>query len=397
MAINGEKDRFGLAILSLSSGRFSIREVDAIEDVEAEVQRLQPAEILINDHLELSINGTIRQRNIWEFEYDSAVQLLCRQLQVSTLAGFQCDHLLIALGAAGCLLQYANDTQRSNLPHINNLVIENPSDYVQIDKATRRNLELDINLNGEQDFTLFALMDQCQTPMGSRLLRQNLNQPLRQLAILQQRQDGIKALLNDYLFEQFQPLLKNIGDMERILARLALRSSRPRDLVKLLESVNQLPPIKQLLSQSSLQALNLVNEQCSVFPEISEKLISAIEENPPMVLRDGGVIAKGYHQALDEWREISTNAGEFLQKMEVRERERTGISTLKVGYNRVHGYHIEISKLQSDQAPADYQRRQTLKNAERYITPELKEFEDKALSAKSRALALEKTTLCRFA
>ncbi len=392
LAIHCEQKTYGLAMLSVATGRFSIREVDTLEAVEAELQRLQPAEILINETIAATfdISMSTRLRSPWEFELDTCVRLLCRQLQVSTLAGFNCDHLTAALGAAGCLLQYANDTQRSNMPHINNLVIENPSDFVQLDKATRRNLELDINLAGNSDLTLFALMDDCKTAMGSRLLRQSINQPLRHLAGLQSRQRCIAALLANYQFEIFLPLFTDIGDMQRILARLALRSSKPRDLVKLLESINQLPAIKTLLDTASLKSLSTINDKLHNFEQISEKLTQAIVENPPMVIREGGVIAAGYDVELDEIRSLNTNVGDKLQEIEQRERDRTGINTLKVGYNRVHGYHIEISKLQAQQAPVDYQRRQTLKNAERFITPELKEYEDKALSAKSRALTLEK-------
>ena len=407
LAIQQHKNNYGLATLSLASGRFSIQELGEEAALVAEVQRLAPAEVLVCEGAQLPVleQRHVKQRSPWEFELETARKLLCKQFDVGDLSSFSCEHLPLALGSAGCLLSYASETQRSELPHINNLVIENPGEYVQMDKATRRNLEIDSNLNGGYEFSLLALMDNCQTAMGSRLLRRCLNQPLRGLLPLQQRQRAIGKLLDNYHFENFQPLLHNIGDMERILSRLALRSSRPRDLIKLLESLQTLPQLKQLLNlfadettiktqlpteHQSPERLTIIHKQLGDFPDVINKLNSALVENPPMVIRDGGVIAEGYHQQLDELRNISRNAGDYLQQIEVRERQRTGLSTLKVGYNRVHGYYIEISQGQADKAPVDYQRRQTLKNAERYITPELKEFEDKALSAKSRALTVEK-------
>jgi DNA mismatch repair protein MutS len=233
-------------------------------------------------------------------------------------------------------------------------------------------------------------MDRTKTAMGSRLLRRWLNRPLSHLQQITDRQDAIEALLSNYFFEQLRENLKPVGDMERILARVALRSARPRDLSRLQLSLATLPELQQICQQISSPRINALAAQAGLYPELTDLLERAICENPPVVIRDGGVIREGYDNELDELRNISTNAGQFLIDLETRERERSGISTLKVGYNRVHGYYIEISKAQSAQAPAEYIRRQTLKNAERYITPELKEFEDKALSAKSRALSREK-------
>jgi DNA mismatch repair protein MutS len=259
-----------------------------------------------------------------------------------------------------------------------------------MDAATRRNLELDINLTGGDEHTLFSVLNRAATSMGSRLLRRWLNRPLRDLDLLINRQDAIAELQQNYAFEIFNGILKRVGDMERILGRLALRSARPRDLSRLLMSIATYPELQnELATKKSAQLKNLA-QQISTFPELVDLLSRAIIENPPVVIRDGGVIAEGYDAELDDLRNISTNAGQYLLDLETRERERTGIPTLKVGYNRVHGYFIELTSAQSEKAPADYIRRQTLKNAERYITPELKEFEDKALSAQSRALAREK-------
>jgi DNA mismatch repair protein MutS len=267
---------------------------------------------------------------------------------------------------------------------------ENRADSVILDAATRRNLEIDVNLVGGDTNTLFSVMDRTVTAMGGRLLRRWLHRPLTDIETLEHRQGAIAALCSNYHYEVIRAALKPIGDMERILTRVALRSARPRDLTRLLSSLAALPVLSSELADSGNSRLNELRLQAGEFPGLCELLGSAIIENPPVIIRDGGVIAQGYDAELDELRKISTHAGDYLLEIERREREATGISTLKVGYNRVHGYYIEISRAQSDRAPVEYVRRQTLKNAERFITPELKEFEDKALSSKSRALAREK-------
>ena len=259
-----------------------------------------------------------------------------------------------------------------------------------LDAATRRNLELDTNLSGGIEHTLLDVLDNTATTMASRLLRRWLNRPLQHLPTLQARQDSIAELQSNYLHETLHGQLKQVGDMERILTRVALRSARPRDLTRLYDSLAALPQITSALTDCGVQHIDQLKEAAKPMPKLADLLNTAVQENPPMVIRDGGVIADGYDQELDELRALNTNAGEFLLAMEEREKAKTGIATLKVGYNRVHGYYIEISRGQSDKAPVEYIRRQTLKNAERFITPELKEFEDKALSAKSRSLAREK-------
>jgi DNA mismatch repair protein MutS len=333
----------------------------------------------------------LRRRGPWEFDYETAERLLIQQFGTKDLAGFGCDHLKVALRAAGCLLSYARETQRTALPHVRSLAHENRDEAVIMDAATRRNLELDTNLNGGDENTLFSVLNRSATSMGSRLLRRWLNRPLRDIALLNSRQQAIATLQHNYGFEVINGILKQVGDMERILGRLALRSSRPRDLSRLMMSLACYPELQSELAKlSPSQQLHQLAQQISTFPELVDLLSRAVIENPPVVIREGGVIADGYDAELDDLRNISTNAGQYLLDLEIRERERTGIPTLKVGYNRVHGYFIELTSAQSEKAPADYIRRQTLKNAERYITPELKEFEDKALSAKSRALAREK-------
>ncbi|HVK99155.1 MAG TPA: DNA mismatch repair protein MutS, partial [Dongiaceae bacterium] len=332
----------------------------------------------------------VRGRPVWEFDTESARRALIQQFDTQDLKGFGCDHLPLAIAAAGCLLQYAKETQRAALPHIRSLSLEAQDDCVILDAATRRNLELTENLKGDDQHTLAWVLDKTKTAMGGRMLRRWINRPLRKRKPLLDRQNAIAALLQNYQYEPAQAVLKQIGDIERILARIALKSARPRDLSRLRDALNLLPSLHQELHQFEEPVIAKLSERVGLYPALAETLTKALVETPPVLMRDGGVIAPGYDAELDELRALSENAGQFLLDLEEREKARTGISTLKVGYNRIHGYFIEISRAQAKQAPDDYMRRQTLKNAERYITPELKAFEDKALSAKSRALAREK-------
>ncbi|BBI59753.1 hypothetical protein HSBAA_10590 [Vreelandella sulfidaeris] len=289
------------------------------------------------------------------------------------------------------LIDYARDTQRSRLPHVTAISVENRDDAVVIDAASRRNLEIDINLGGSADNTLASVLDTCTTAMGSRLLKRWLNRPLRQREIVQNRHAGVALLSLDAAYMPLRDTLSAVGDVERILARVALYSARPRDLARLRDALVTLPTLEEQLGEvESGSALDSLRPHIRPYPELADTLSRALIENPPVVIRDGGVIADGFDAELDEHRGMAENAGDYLVKLEIRERERTGLANLKVGYNRVHGYFIELPRSQAQQAPADYIRRQTLKNAERFIIPELKEFEDKALSAKSRALTREK-------
>ena len=388
------EDQYGIATLDMSSGRFQLSQVSDDQELHSEIQRLNPVEILISEEFPridwLENWQGLRTQAPWLFDWDASNRLLNQQLGTKDLNAFGCSHLPAAICAAGCLLQYAKDTQRGNLPHIHSISVENREDGVALDAASRRNLELDTNLNGGQENTLFDVLNNTATSMASRLLRRWLNRPLRQLAELEARQQSIAELQNNYLYEELNGHLKQVGDMERILTRVALHSARPRDLTRLLSSIAVLPQIKSTLQPSNHKHIKQLLEKAKPLPHLVELLDRAIIENPPMVIREGGVIADGYDSELDELRALNSNAGEFLLAMEEREKQATGISNLKVGYNRVHGYYIEISRGQSDKAPVEYIRRQTLKNAERFITPELKEFEDKALSAKSRSLSREK-------
>ncbi len=385
---------FGIASLDISSGHFNVLEVDCLDALLGELQRLRPAELLVTEQLAETgccnhFQG-LRVRPEWEFDLDSARKNLCRQFDVVNLASFGCEDLVFGVQAAGCLLNYATETQRTALPHIRAIHHDNSDDSVILDAATRRNLEIDSNAHNDRNHTLLAVMDNTANAMGGRLLQRWLTRPLRDRSILTQRQQTIAELQINYQYEGLHTILGNIGDMERILARLALRSARPRDLIRLRESLATLPQLQTALSGFSSTLSQQLKDAISLFPEQVALLSRALHDNPPVVIRDGGVIARGYDSELDELRAISSNAGDYLVDLEKKEKLETGITSLKVGYNRVHGYYIEISKGQAEQAPPRYIRRQTLKNAERYITPELKTFEDKALSARSRALAREK-------
>ncbi|WGE90879.1 DNA mismatch repair protein MutS [Actinobacillus genomosp. 1] len=392
-AIYEEKGVFAIATLDMTSGRFLITELPNKEALAAELQRLQPAEILYAEDFSaaeiLNNYKGLRRRPVWEFELVTAINLLNRQFGTQSLAGFGVEKAVVALCAAGCVLHYAQETQRTALPHINSIHLAQNSDTVLLDAATRRNLELTQNLAGGTENTLAAVLDKCVTPMGSRLLKRWIHQPIRDLEKLKKRQDIIDTLQKEQRIELLQPLLQNVGDMERILARVALRSARPRDLTRLRTALAQLPDIAKN-AKNLTASLDALVAQIGDFSELHALLERAIIETPPQLIRDGGVIAAGYNAELDEWRELSAGATQYLENLEIREREATGIDTLKIGFNAVHGYYIQISQGQAHKAPMHYVRRQTLKNAERYIIPELKTYEDKVLKAKGASLALEK-------
>ena len=393
-AIYHHAGRFGYATLDLTSGRFQLIEPETEEAMAAELQRTAPRELLFPEDFEPVQLMTHRQGNrrrpIWEFELQTAKQQLNQQFGTKDLVGFGVEKANLGLCAAGCLIQYVKDTQRTALPHIRSLTLDRQDQSVILDAATRRNLELTQNLSGGTDNTLSEVLDHCATPMGSRMLKRWIHQPMRHFDALNQRLDAISEIKDNVLFAELHPVLKQIGDIERILARLALRSARPRDLARLRNALQQLPELAELLGQVKHPYLAQLKQYAAPMDDLSTLLENAIIENPPVVIRDGGVIAPNYNAELDEWRDLANGATSFLEKMEADERERHGIDSLKVGYNNVHGFFIQVSRGQSHLVPPHYMRRQTLKNAERYITPELKQHEDKVLNSKSKALALEK-------
>ncbi|EKF9575897.1 DNA mismatch repair protein MutS [Vibrio cholerae] len=393
-AIYHHNGRFGYATMDITSGRFQLSEPQTEEEMAAELQRTSPRELLFPEdfspvHLMASRQGN-RRRPIWEFELDTAKQQLNQQFGTRDLVGFGVEQAKLGLCAAGCLIQYVKDTQRTALPHIRSLTWDRQDQSVILDAATRRNLELTHNLAGGTDNTLAEVLDHCATPMGSRMLKRWIHQPMRDNATLNQRLDAITELKETALYGELHPVLKQIGDIERILARLALRSARPRDLARLRHAMQQLPELHSVMSELKQPHLTELRTHAEPMDELCDLLERAIKENPPVVIRDGGVIADGYSAELDEWRDLANGATEFLERLEAEERDRHGIDTLKVGYNNVHGFYIQVSRGQSHLVPPHYVRRQTLKNAERYIIEELKQHEDKVLNSKSRALALEK-------
>lgn len=394
--------QFGLAWLDLAGGRLTACPVENETALRAELQRLRPAELLLPESAMLADlknkqtehEFAIQSRPDWEFDTEAAERNLCKQFGVNDLSGFGIEseskpHRL-ALTAAGSLIAYARSMLAGDLPHIDQFRIEQESSHLLLDAATRRHLEIDRHPEGRVEHTLVGLMDRCKTPMGSRKLRRWLTHPLRDHQRLSQRHRAIQVLLEQQLWPKLAEALTGLGDLERIVTRIALGSARPRDLSTLRSGLGRLPDIHQRIGDIDDAALNALRLQLPDCGELTDWLTGALVENPPMLIRDGGVIADGFDADLDELRSLSTNADDFLQQFEARERERTGISTLKVGYNRVHGYYIEISKARSEEPPAEYTRRQTLKNAERYITEELKQHEDKVLSARERSLAREK-------
>ncbi|MCW5588815.1 MAG: DNA mismatch repair protein MutS [Legionellales bacterium] len=394
VAIYANKKQFGIAHLDVSSGHFYLLEVASSESLLSEIQRLTPAEILVPENLILA-DAIAKQYPCkrlppWDFDLDCAKKSLCAQFQTHSLAAFQCDDLPIAISAAGCLFNYVKHTQQANLPHIRAIHAERTLDAILLDSTTRNNLELHSTLKGRENHSLVGILDNTETSMGSRLLKRLVNRPLTSQEKIRQRQQGVTRLLSDGLFQEIKAILAECGDVERILARIALKSARPRDLTALRATLALLPQLTTLLKPINDDILHELRAQLHPCPTLLNLLTTAIIDNPPQLIRDGGVIKIGYDSELDRLRNISEHGDEFLMALEQREKERTNISTLKVGYNRIHGYYIEISRLQAKLVPEDYIRRQTLKNNERFITPELKTFEEQALTARAKALALEK-------
>jgi DNA mismatch repair protein MutS len=394
-AVIWRQHHYGIATLDVTRGEILVCEVDNEQAARDEIQRRDPAEILYSEELTVPVwlksRRGAKTQPPWHFEVESAIRALTTQFKTRDLSGFGCQDLPLALGAAGCLLQYAKYTQRASLPHLHTLRTQTWQEYLAMDDATRRNLELvSNNLKGGHDHTLAWILDRTATVMGARFLRRWLLAPVRDHAILRGRYTAVEALRAGRGYDAIRDLLSEIGDIERIVARVALRTARPRDLCQLRDALAVLPRLRTHLQPLQAPRIAQLTHIIQPFPALLHQLTQAIVDNPPVTLRDGGVIAAGYDTTLDELRHISENAGQYLLDLEQRERTRSGIANLRVNYNRIHGYYIEVTRSQSDNVPADYIRRQTLKGAERYITPELKAFEDKALSAKERSLGRER-------
>ncbi len=398
VALWSDTNQFGFACLDMSTGRFTIFQVVGEEAFLSELARLNPAELLICDmftHPILKNKQGVQRRPSWEFDLSAAHYRLTQQFKMRDLTGLGCGDLPLALSAAGCLLAYAQNTQPNGLLHIHRLYVERHHEWVLMDATTRRNLELTKNLSGLRDNTLLSILDRTKTPMGARLLARWIDRPLRDLALIQKRQHAIASLLKRKHDTLLRDRLSIVGDMERINTRIALKSARPKDLIQLGEALALLPEIQQQLARctdpnQSTHLLTQLSTQIKTFPDLVDILKRALADNPPALIRDGGVIASIYHDELAQLRMLSEDAGQYLLELEAQERRKTGINTLKVRFNRVQGYYIEISRLQAKLVPDHYVRRQTLNNVERYIIPELKNYEDRVLGARSKALALEK-------
>jgi len=389
-AVAEVKGAWGLAWLELSSGRFSVLQTSRRPDLLAELHRLRPSELLAAEGLAELDGFAPRPRPVWHFDTASAYRLLTQQFATRDLRGYGCEEQPAAIAAAGALLQYVQETQKSALPHLAGLRTEAPGEALILDATSRRNLEIDRSLSGNHDYTLLSVFDSCVTPMGARALQRWLTRPLRDQAQLNARYEAIARLLDEAADTRLREALRDIVDIERILGRIALRSARPRDLQGLGHSLRALPQVAAALQSLEAPLVTALQQQLGEHADLAALLASALSDNPPLLARDGGVFREGHDADLDRLRQLSENADGFLVDLERRERARTGIDALKVGYNRVHGYYIEVGKTHVAKIPADYTRRQTLTNYERYITEELKKFEDQVLSARDRALAREK-------
>ena len=386
--------RFGLAWADLAGGRFLVAEVDDEEQLLAELARLQPAELLLPDEdgwpAALASRRGLRRRAPWHFDGEASRRRLCSFFDVRDLSAYGCESLALAVGAAGALLGYLEETQKERLPHLGGLAVEACEETIGMSATTRRHLELDEHVDGRREHTLLGVLDSSITPMAGRLLRRWLHRPLRDRDVLRHRHQAIDALLSNAGFEPLREGFRGLGDLERVLARVALRSARPRDLSTLRDGLLALPGLRAQLAVLDSPRLAQLSAAMGEHEASAGLLSAALLEQPAVLLRDGGVIADGFDPELDELRQLSSNADQFLVDLEARERAATGIGTLKVGYNRVHGYYIELGRSHADKVPVHYTRRQTLANAERYITEELKGFEDKVLSARERSLARER-------
>jgi DNA mismatch repair protein MutS len=388
------KSGYGLAWADLAGGRFLVNEVANEDALEAELARLEPAETLIADEDGwapfVAERTGLRRRAPWLFDADSGRRQLLRFFNLHDLSGFGLEDKPLSIAAAAALLGYVEETQKQRLPHLTSIAVESGDGAIAMNAATRRHLEIDSRLDGDHRHTLLGVLDSTITPMGGRLLRRWLHRPLRERTPLRLRQQAVATLLDSRAADALRERFRALGDLERILSRIALRSARPRDLSTLRDGLGMLPDVRSGLAPLDSPHLAALAAELGEHDEHAHLLQSAIVTQPPVLARDGGVFAEGYDAELDELRTLSTHADQFLIDLEARERASSGIATLKVGYNRVHGYYIEISKGQADKAPTHYTRRQTLTGAERYITEELKQFEDKVLSARERSLSRER-------
>ena len=390
-AILEDQGKIGIATLEISSGRFQGFEVGSKEQLPGALRRRNPAEILISpDQSGLYDNQLETEIPAWYFENSRADQILCDIFGTQSLSAFDCEDFPLATRAAGALAQYILDLHGSNIPHIRGIEFSRDKANVIIDEISRKNLEIDIDSGSKNDLSIIGLMDRCKSPMGARMLRRWINGPVRDRSELESRHDAIDWLLGNQRFSDLHPALGQVSDMERILARVAMKTAKPRDLVRLKIALGVIPELQTLTEDTSAGRILEINSCLKPNTDLHDLLQRAVKDDPPSLIRDGGVLKDDYDDQLQELRHLQRDSSEFLLELEEREKNQTSISNLRVRYNRVHGYYIEIPRAQADNVPEHYVRRQTIKNAERFITEELKQFEDRILSAKSKSLAREK-------
>lgn len=393
-SIHEHGNMYAIAAVELASGRFWLEEFDCKGKIIQSLSKLAAAEILVSEKIQQSFlegNLTINKRPYWEFNYKSSYDILLRQLKTSTLDGFGISTCHVAICAAGALLQYLEVTQKQSLPHINSIKLVNENHQLMIDENSIKNLELYNNISGGKKYTLKSVLDTTSTPMGSRLLTRLIKRPINDQQSLLNRYEAVNELKIGAKYKKIHSILNNIGDAERIIGRISLQSVRPRDLEQLKHTLTALPEIKSIIATLNSKICQAIQQKLHLLPELLQKLNNAIIENPPIIIRDGGIIKPGYNSDLDQLRLFAENADKYLEEFTAKEQQATSIANLKVNYNKVHGFYIEVSKVNSDKVPSHYVRRQTLKNCERYITDELKQHEIKFLSAHSKALSLEKS------
>ena len=392
VSIHQDKGNYGIAIVELSTGNFRLCECEDIKSLNAEIKRLQPSEILLaeDQNLELAVLAQQTNRPLWHYAYDYCHRVLCEQMNTQDLRGFGCEQMHSAICAAGALLHYLKETQKTVLPHLSKFTVEHLQDYIAIDAESRVCLEIDSTISGRDEHSLVAIYDKTGSAMGSRCLRRWFGQPLKDHDRINNRLDAVEWLLQHGNTEAIAQQLKKISDLERIISRLALLTARPRDLLGMRDTLEMLPDIKALLCDADVQLLQKINTMLNVKEAILETLKKAVKDQPPATIRDGGVIKAGFDAKLDELRTLSSHGDDYLLKLEKDEQQRSGLSHLRVGYNKIHGYYIEVTKAQTQHVPADYQCVQTLKNASRFTIPALHQFQGRILAAQEQALAYEK-------
>jgi DNA mismatch repair protein MutS len=389
----------GISFCDISTGEFYTFEIPSSQ-IQQQIETINPAEILIQKRdkdlltpLIVKNNPSVKITKLddWIFNYEYAKELLIMQFKTINLKGFGIESLITGIISCGAVLNYLQETQKANLSHLQSVSVYNPSDYMNLDHATKRNLEITFSMNeGGREGSLISILDKTETAMGGRLLKKWLSAPLIKLDPVLKRQQSVEELVsNSGIRRKIIEELKEIGDLERLISKVCTGRANPRDVVNIKTSLKKIPVIKDLLQSTSGKTLIHVCNNLRELANLVAKIDGAIVDSPPLSLAEGGVIKNGFSPELDELRDISLNGKDWIANLQKTEREKTGISSLKVNFNKVFGYYIEISNANKDKIPLDYVRKQTLVNHERYITPELKSYEDKILNAEEKTYDLE--------